>query len=134
MSIEGSCMCGAVAYRALRLAGPIVHCHCRTCRKSHAAAFASTARVHRSEFAWLRGEDLLTCFESSPGKLRRFCSQCGSHVVAERLAEDQVILRVATLDDDPASRPAASIWRSHEVPWLERNDATPSFDEAPQRA
>ena len=80
-------------------------------------AFAATARVPREKFTYLSGEDKLRSFESSPGKLRCFCSVCGSHVLADRPAEPHVILRVATLDDDPGSKPLIHIWRSHEVPW-----------------
>lgn len=46
--MKGSCLCGTVQYEATRLAGPIVHCHCRTCRKAHSAAFTSTARADRA--------------------------------------------------------------------------------------
>jgi len=40
-------------------------------------------------------------------------------LVAERLAQPHVIVRVATLDVDPELRPEAHIWVSHDVPWLE---------------
>ena len=71
----------------------------------------------REKFRFTSGEDKLRAFESSPGRLRRFCSVCGSHVVAERPTDPHVVLRVATLDDDPGARPLIHIWRSHEVPW-----------------
>lgn len=80
---------------------PIAHCHCRACQKAHAAPFASTAGIMREHFRWLKGEDKLSSFESSPGKLRYFCSVCGSHLVAERVNQPHVIVRVATLDEDP---------------------------------
>lgn len=38
-------MCGAVRYEMGRLDMPLGHCHCVTCRKAHAAAYASTAEV-----------------------------------------------------------------------------------------
>jgi ADP-ribosyl-[dinitrogen reductase] hydrolase len=38
--------------------------------------------------------------------------------MAERLAQPHVIVRVATLDDDPEMTPQAHIWTSHDVPWL----------------
>ncbi|MCO8309045.1 GFA family protein [Pseudomonas mandelii] len=47
------------------------------------------------------------------------CSICGSHLMAERLAQAHVIVRVATLDDDPKMTPQVHIWTSHNVPWLE---------------
>jgi ADP-ribosyl-[dinitrogen reductase] hydrolase len=113
------------------LDGVIVHCHCRTCRKAHASAFASTARVDREHFRWCRGEDQLCAYESSPGKLRWFCGKCGSHLVAERSGAPQVILRVATLDDDPALRPAMHIWTSHDVLWLDPWEAVPRYETVP---
>jgi len=129
--MRGSCLCGTVTYEVDRLAGPIGHCHCSTCRKAHAAAFASTARVDRVHFRWLSGQAAVRSFESSPGKLRHFCSNCGSHLVAEWVAQPQVILRVATLDEDPGVRPKASIWVSHEVPWLAHGPDLASFSEGP---
>ncbi|MGO4003013.1 GFA family protein [Pseudomonas fluorescens] len=120
--LRGSCLCQAIAYEVDQLDMPISHCHCHTCRKAHAAAFASTAGVMREHFRWTRGENLLACFESSPGKLRHFCPRCGSHLIAERPAQPHVIVRVATLDDDPGATPEAHIWMSHAVPWLADRD------------
>jgi hypothetical protein len=50
--------------------------------------------------------------------------------VAEGVTQPQVILRVASLDDDPGTRPSAHIWTSHEVPWLDHGAGIPSFPEA----
>jgi hypothetical protein len=128
--MKGSCLCGNVAYEVDSLAGPIGHCHCKTCRKAHAAAYASTARVERTNFRWLQGEGSLAHFESTAGKLRHFCRNCGTHLMAEWVAQSQVILRVATLDEDPDSRPVANIWTSHDVPWLHNGLEVVSFAEA----
>lgn len=78
--IIGSCACGKVAYEADQLDGPVVHCHCDTCRKVHASAFSSTARVQRDHFRWLQGHALIRNFESSRGKRRHFCRACGTHL------------------------------------------------------
>jgi hypothetical protein len=131
MNLQGQCLCGTIGYEVTQLDGEIVHCHCRTCRKAHASAFASTARVGREHFRWPRGEDQLGAYESSPGKLRRFCRNCGSHFVAERLGMPYVILRVATLDDDPSATPALVIWTSHDVSWLDATKAIPRYDTVP---
>lgn len=116
--MKGSCLCGAIEYEIDKLDMPISHCHCRTCRKAHAAMFVSVAGVMREDFRWVKGEEKLKAYESSPGKNRYFCSECGSHLMAERPAQAHVILRVATLDEDPGLRPATHIWCSHDVPWL----------------
>ncbi len=116
--MKGSCLCGAIEYEVDSLDMPIAHCHCQTCRKAHAAPFATTAGVMREHFRWLKGEDKLSAFESSLGKLRHFCSICGSQLMAERANQPHVILRVATLDEDPLVAPQLHIWTSHDVPWL----------------
>ena len=56
MSLKGSCLCGVVRYEVDQLDMPISHCHCTTCRKAHAAAFATTAGVMRQHFRWMAGE------------------------------------------------------------------------------
>ena len=129
MSFKGTCLCRAVQYAVDRL-DTLEHCHCRTCRKAHASAYATTAGVLREHFRWIAGEETLRVYESSPGKLRRFCSRCGTHVVDERPAQPpHVFLCVATLDDDPNLRPALHIWTSHDVPWLSDDHELPRYPE-----
>lgn len=118
MPIQGSCLCHSVQYEIDELASPIGFCHCHTCRKAHAAAAAPTARVRRENFRWLAGREFVRNYESSPGKTRHFCGECGSHIVAMRTGQEEYILRVATLDDDPVIRPVIHIWTAHDVPWL----------------
>ncbi len=70
-------------YELDQLDMPIAHCHCATCRKAHAAAYASTVGVMRGHFRWTAGAEKLSAHASSPGKLRRVCSVCGTHLLAE---------------------------------------------------
>jgi len=128
--MKGSCHCGTVEYEIDQLEA-MGHCHCITCRKTHSAAFATTARVPRKGFRWLSGEEKLTAYESSPGKKRFFCSSCGCHIVAAREGSDYLILRAASLDDDPGTRPQRRIWRSHDAPWLFEDQPIPSYAEFP---
>lgn len=128
--MKGSCLCGAIEYEIDSIDIPVAHCHCRTCQKAHAAPFASTAGVMREHFRWLKGEEKLLSFESSSGKLRYFCSGCGSHLVAERVNQPHVIVRIATLDENPNVIPQAHIWTSHDVPWLGYEDI-PCYPEWP---
>jgi hypothetical protein len=117
--LNGSCLCGAVAYEADAPLERIVHCHCHTCRKTHGSAFSSVTAVPREKFRWLRGQNLLGAIESSAGKLRRFCGKCGSHVMAERLAEPVVLLRLGCLDTEARGVPQVHIWRSDAAPWYD---------------
>ncbi|WP_411991883.1 GFA family protein [Agarivorans sp. DSG3-1] len=127
--MKGSCLCGAIEYSVAQLDSAIAHCSCLSCRKAHAAAFTSTAAVHRDHFCWLKGEGKLSAYESSPGKFRHFCSQCGSQLVAERAGKPMLILRVATLDQDPLTKPEFHIWKNHEVLWLEYGSQINAYSE-----
>jgi ADP-ribosyl-[dinitrogen reductase] hydrolase len=117
MTLHGSCLCKAVQYEVKSISGPIWHCHCQTCRKAHAADHNTAALVRREDFRLISGLETLSAFESSPGKLRHFCSRCGSHIYAELEDVPFVVLRAATLDDDPGITPERSVWHSHAVPW-----------------
>ena len=127
--MRGSCLCGQLRYEVSELASPIRHCSCRTCRKAHSAAFNTSASVKQQHFAWLTETQGLKSFESSPGKRRYFCGHCGSQLVAQRTGSDLLVLRVATLDDDPGQTPQGHIWASHEVPWLAYGPQVPAHAE-----
>lgn len=129
--MKGSCLCGKVVYEVDALETPITHCSCQTCRKAHSAAFNTGAGVLAEKFRWLSGEEKLSAFESSPGKKRYFCSECGTQLVAIKQGAPYYVLRVGSLDDDPGQRPAQRIWVSHEVDWLEYRDQLPEHPQWP---
>nr|AEI89631.1 putative glutathione-dependent formaldehyde-activating protein [Sinorhizobium fredii GR64] len=114
------------------LDGPMWNCFCQTCRKSHAADHNTAAKVKSENFKLISGEDVLHSFESTPGKLRWFCSRCGSHVYAERPANPEMkVLRAGTFDTDPGSVPMSNVWLSHARPWLAQDPAKENFEEFP---
>ncbi|GAA0375886.1 GFA family protein [Bowmanella denitrificans] len=126
MVIKGSCLCGQVSYQINGPVGEIVHCHCRTCRKAHGAAFSSVASVQDRDFQ-LNGGALLKSFESSPGKRRFFCTECGTQIYAKRDNTEHVILRLGSLDDDPGSREAKHIWVADKASWYALRSDIPCF-------
>ncbi|WP_428033634.1 GFA family protein [Amphritea sp.] len=127
--IRGSCLCGKVKYEISGQPGAIVHCHCQTCRKAHGSAFSSVAAVQDSNFH-LQGGALLKSFESSPGKHRFFCSECGTQVYAKRDNTPHIILRLGSLDDDPQVAEEKHIWVSQKAPWYAIHNALPEHDES----
>ncbi len=126
-AMRGSCLCGQVEYSVERLASRPRHCSCSVCRKAHAAAFNTSASVRRAESRWLRGEAVLRSYESSPGKRRYFCGNCGSPLIAHRDGNETIALRVAMLDDDPGQTPEAHIRVASEVPWLAYGDDVAAY-------
>ncbi|MGA0604414.1 GFA family protein [Phenylobacterium sp. VNQ135] len=132
--LTGSCLCRAVSYEVDATIEGIAHCHCETCRKTHGAAFSSIAPVPRDRLRWVRGEHLLSSYESSPGKLRRFCSRCGSQIVAERPGHSHLMLRLGCLDTPITAARQWHIWRSDGATWYDPADVHPELPEGlPQR-
>jgi len=86
--------------------------------------------VPKKSFRWAAGEELLSSFESSPGKFRRFRSLCGSHLVAERVGHSHVMLRLGCLDTPVHAKVLGHIWRSDAAAWYEPKEAVPEFAEA----
>jgi hypothetical protein len=129
MMLHGSCLCKAVNYEVDAIDGSIWDCLCQTCRKAHAADHNTAARVKREHFRVTSGAEALSAYESTPGKLRHFCSKCGSHVYAERPELPFVVLRAATLDDDPGIKPEMRVWCSHAAPWTRTAPDIPTYPE-----
>jgi len=125
--LTGSCLCGAVAYQADATISRIAHCHCRTCRKTHGTAFSSVTAVPRESFRFARGAEHLGAIESSPGKFRRFCSRCGSHLMAERIDQPVVLLRLGCLDTPLKDIPQVHIWRSEAASWYDPKVTSPEL-------
>ncbi|MBN9217287.1 MAG: GFA family protein [Mesorhizobium sp.] len=132
--LKGKCHCGQVQYEVSAIEGGLWHCHCRTCRKTHAAQRNTAARVNRENFQLTAGADRLTSYQSMPGKFRHFCSGCGSHIYAEYPDRPFVVLRAATLDDDPGVRVTMNVWMSHDLPWLADDPTVPRYQEGPPPA
>ncbi|MFT6916165.1 MAG: hypothetical protein ACJAWL_002489 [Motiliproteus sp.] len=126
--ISGSCLCGKVEYSVTDDVGDIVHCHCKTCRKAHGSAFSSVAAISGKDFK-LSGRELLSFFESSAGKKRYFCSNCGTHVYAKREGKEHIILRLGSLDHDPEAKEKSHIWVSEKASWYEINSQLPEYQQ-----
>jgi hypothetical protein len=130
--LEGSCLCGAITYEIDGQLSDFGHCHCRSCRKSSGSAFGANAGVDRTAFRLRSGAETLREFESSPGKLRVFCSRCGSPIYAY-LAKSPGVLRIrlGSLDTPLDARARAHTFVSDKADWedIEAFSTLPQFPE-----
>ena len=125
---QGSCLCGAVSFRINDALAPIQICHCGQCRKAQGGAFASNIPVTQSAFELLTGSEQLRAFESSPGKRRVFCGQCGSPIYSQTEKLPGVLrIRAGTLDGELSSRPEAHYHVDSKANWWDINDGLPCF-------
>jgi hypothetical protein len=101
---EGSCLCKSVRYEVTGELGDFGYCHCTSCRKASGSAHAANSPVDRARFRLLSGRETLREYESSPGKLRAFCGNCGSPIYAYLTASRGSKLKAAEiLGVDPST-------------------------------
>jgi len=124
----GSCLCGGVSFRIEGDLQPIQICHCSQCRKAQGTPFATNTPLASERFTLLSGAELLTEFESSPGKKRVFCSKCGSPVYSYRPSLPGTLrLRAGLIDEPLQARPEAHIYAASRCAWWPIDDALPQF-------
>lgn len=124
--LTGRCLCGDVRFEIDGKLGPVGFCHCASCRRASGTAFGANADVAVAELRWLAGREGIREYESSPGKLRAFCSRCGSPVYARLPAQPETLrIRLGLIDGDPGRRPFGHFNVSEKAPWYAITDGLP---------
>ena len=133
---HGACLCGGIQFRITGALAPIQVCHCSQCRQAQGGPFATNIPVDTSALTFTRGEELITRFESSPGKVRAFCAQCGSPVFSARDSMPGVLrIRAGLLQEPVPSRPGFHIYADSACSWWPIQDDLPQYQQgcvAPQ--
>lgn len=131
---KASCLCGSVALEIDAIVGDYVYCHCKSCRKSSGSAFAANVSVPIEACRITRGHSHMATYESSPGKMRHFCSNCGSPMFTKVGVNPEVVrLRLGSLDTDFDHHPAAHIFVSDKAAWEAIEGTLPQFDQWPSK-
>ncbi len=127
--VEGSCLCGGVAYQLVRRGHFINNCHCSRCRKATGGAFSSNLHISKDHFQWLKGEELLRTFRKTENLIISFCEICGSRLPSVLDHLNHVVVPAGTLDDDPDLRPIVNIYVGSKAPWYQISDGLPAYEE-----
>lgn len=121
--ITGRCECGAVQYAVDGDVTDYCHCHCSICRRLHGAAFASWGGVKRAEFRYITGEDKLKAYPFSPRSDSLFCTICGSRVLVDFKAEqDMLYITLGTVDGDVKLPTGYHQFAGSKALWFEITD------------
>lgn len=127
-TIEGSCRCGGIQYSYGGEVGTITVCHCIDCRKLQGGAGVVAAPVARAGLRWHSGHELISEFESSPGKNRAFCNHCGTPLYSRRNDAPQVLrLRLGSIDTPTDLVPVAHIFCNDLPVWARLDDDLPRY-------
>ena len=96
-SIEGSCLCGNIRYKASGELRPICACHCTQCRKTSGHYSASTS-VESADLE-ITGSSL-KWFQSSDIAERGFCDLCGSSLFWRPFDKNKISIYAGSIDGD----------------------------------
>jgi len=129
--LSGRCLCGQTRYCVTGEPLWVAHCHCESCRRATAAAFATYVGFPAAAVRWSAAEP--GQFSSSPGVLRRFCTHCGSPMSyqSERWP-DEIHLFAATFDDPAAFAPQVHVYAGEQLPWVRLADGLPRYAATPE--
>ncbi len=131
---QGSCLCGAIKYAVDDNLQFVVNCHCRFCRKAHAASFATLLLMPFLKFEILEGKESIASYEvKAIGAVRCFCSICGTRLYNYSPTRGRISLMVATLDGNPEIRPLANINTESKCSWFDIEDDLPQFSAIPSQ-
>lgn len=115
-TVTGSCLCGALSFRADVPPRRVTHCHCEMCRRASGAAVATFATFESARVHW-DGE--MRRFDSSEVGWRGFCPTCGSTVCFGFKPRPERIYIATGIFDDPDAFPAGfHDYREHKIEWL----------------
>jgi len=133
---KGSCLCAEVHVDIEPPIESIIHCHCSKCRKNSGTAYSTNGFVLKQHFHILKGADMLSRYETAPGKCRYFCSKCGSPIYSTSdTTPDYIRLRLGILDSDISERPSSHNFVTSKANWEELEADLPKYSECePNRA
>ncbi len=132
-NINGSCLCGQVAYRITGHMGIFQYCHCSRCRKFTGSAFAANLLVNPDDFTWTRGESHVSRYELPNVNhfATCFCDHCGSSLPWLAQSARVVVVPAGTLDEDPVIRPSQNIFCASRAIWHKNPESLIEYDELP---
>jgi hypothetical protein len=133
VSLNGSCLCGAVRYEVRGEPVRFYHCHCGRCRKASGTGHASNIMLKPGEVSWLQGEDRLVRYKVPEAErfATCFCSVCGSPLPREVPELGLAVIPAGSLDSLPPIRPQARIFWDSRVDWSCDAGDLPVFSEYP---
>jgi hypothetical protein len=129
--IRGGCLCGGVGFEVIGSALDMVSCYCSRCRKAYGAAAGTIVVVNRSDFKYLRGQDLIVPAQSSACVNRPFCSKCGSRLPILEEWDPLVGIPAGLLEGDPGIRNSKHIFVGSKAPWWKIGDGAPRHQDWP---
>lgn len=96
---NGRCFCGAVELEVTGEPAAQGYCHCSSCREWAAAPVNAFTLWRPDGVKVTKGEDQIGVFNKTEKSYRKFCRQCGGHLMTDHPAWDLVDVYAAIIPD-----------------------------------
>lgn len=129
--MNGGCLCGNVRYSCAVEPLLVGICHCKNCQKQTSTSFSILVAVPKGSLE-VAGELSSYRDQGTSGNavVRKFCGNCGSAIVSDaEAAQDMDFLKAGTLDDTSWLKPQMQFWCDSAQPWLQLD---PQIEQLPQ--
>jgi hypothetical protein len=133
--VQGSCLCGEVAYAISSPPLRMFYCHCSRCRLGRSAAHAANVFYKADGLRWVRGPELVQDYQLPDAQFfgAAFCRRCGSAMPRVSLERNVAVVPAGSLDTDPGMRVQAHIFVDSKADWDRITDQVPQFAGMPPR-
>lgn len=122
MKIDGSCHCGAIAYRAEVDPEKTSICHCKDCQSLSGTAFRVVVPVPEERVEIFKGtpKAYIKTADSGNRRVQAFCADCGTHIYATSVGDGPKIynIRAGTSRQAEQLVPRRQIWKQSALSWL----------------
>lgn len=96
---HGACFCGAVEVETTGDPEGMGYCHCESCRRWSAGPVNAFTLWKPDAVTVTKGVEHLASYSQNPSSIRRWCKNCGGHVLSEHPGLGLVDVYAAVLTD-----------------------------------
>lgn len=130
--MQGSCLCGDVAFQIGDAPSNIYQCHCSLCCKQGGSSSNSALIVETREFQWLAGHERAASYMRRTGLRSDFCSRCGSPVPNPLGGAAYYWVPAGLLYDESNLKVAVHLFVGSKACWADIPSSGVHFDTMPR--
>jgi len=120
VSVSGSCLCGAVKYRAETNIRRVVNCHCGLCRRMNGSAFSSYAVIPFKALVIFGAMDLRS-YAVTPRATKHYCGKCGTPLFnLNTKYSGACMLYLGAIEGGETYSPSLNVYCEDMLSWLDK--------------
>ncbi|WP_299788845.1 GFA family protein [uncultured Shewanella sp.] len=130
-SYQGRCFCGAVQFLVTGTPKGMGYCHCESCRKWSAGPVNAFSLWDPEAINITAGADKISSFNKTPNSTRKWCSECGGHILTEHPTMNLIDVFAASI---PSLKFEPGVHVHYQESVLPIKDGLPKMKDMPSEA